>query len=108
MSLLVLDIAQLFQQQFGGKPYKVTQAPQTGDDGSAIFKINRGPNTITTDLQTVDSKGTEIWLPLYFEDLPKEVGDNGKLFLPYTVVRISGSSNWVRTPLAERRGSAKE
>ena len=92
MSNIIIDIEQLFDKT-------------TGD----IIKIPGNKAQVTDkNLLTNDMFGVEVWLPVYFEDLPDDVGDKGRLFLPYTVVRISGSSTIVRTPLAERRGTVKE
>lgn len=107
MSSIIIDIDRLFQQQFGTKPH-IVKIPGENNSGE-IYKINTTNTTnLTSDYLTKDSKGVEIWLPVYFGGLPADVGDNGDLFLPYTVVRITGSSTIIRTPLAERRGSVKE
>lgn len=109
MSRISTDLENLYLRSFGSKPYHIDKVSDVKDSGTNGFKINT-TNTggYGTDKLTKDSKGVEIWLPVYLEDLPAEVGDNGKLFLPYSVVRISGSSTVVRTPLAERIGSVKE
>jgi hypothetical protein len=52
--------------------------------------------------------GVEIWLPTRFRQLPSDLFSDTTLLLPYCVIRITGSSTIVRTPLAERRGTVKE
>ena len=108
MSNFVFDIEKLFERQFGTKPYKVGEVAPGIDVNEYKTSGLKKNQEIPTNLLTKDLFGVEVWLPVYFDGLPKEVGDNGKLFLPYTVIRISGSSNIVRTPLAECRGSVKE
>ncbi len=109
MATIITDLEQLFQRQFGSKPYHISKASDDSTNATSGYKINT-TNTegYGSDMLTKDSKGVEIWLPIYLEDLPQEVGDNGKLFLPYCVVRIGGSNTIISTPLAERIGSVKE
>lgn len=111
MATIISSIEELYRRQFGNKPYKVGNTTESKDSSQAdsIYKINSSTNGgYGTDKLTKDSQGVEIWLPVWLEDLPAEVGDNGKLFLPYSVVRVSGKNNIISTPMAERIGSVKE
>lgn len=108
MSTTVFEIEQLYNQYFGTKPsiatvFKNDKEPIKAD-GSVSFPASK--KTTTTSLGGVLSEqylGVEIWLPttLKFE--------NGSTFyLPYSTIRITGSKSFIRTPLAERKGSVKE
>lgn len=106
MATIISNLETLYQRQFGSKPYHVEPVAETKD--SRIFNIASTDAKYGTDKLTTDSQGVEIWLPVYLEDLPKEVGENGLLYLPYSVVRVSGKNNIISTPMAERIGSVKE
>lgn len=111
MSSIITNLEDLYQRTFGSKPYQVGTIPGPLDskEPKSIYKINSSTNGgYGTDKLTTDTQGVEIWLPVWLEDLPGEVGDNGKLFLPYSVVRITGNNTIISTPLAERIGSVKE
>lgn len=111
MATIISDLETLYQRQFGSKPYSVGNTTEAKDSSGqqSIYKISSNSNGgYGTDKLTTDSQGVEIWLPVWLEDLPDSVGENGELFLPYSVVRISGSSTIVRTPMAEQLGSVKE
>lgn len=111
MSSLIFDIEQLYMRTFGSRPYKVGE--QTYKDAQEPgYKLNSTkPDIISAKdgsvLQT-SLHGIEIWLPTKLRNLPGDLFEGGVLDMPFTVVRITGSSTIVRTPLAERRGTVKE
>lgn len=126
MSHIIFDIENLYYRYFGTKP-KIGEAQRNyedkggnynincpdGQDAEAPYKIALTNNRIKTSpkgsvLITEDLKGVEIMLPTVLDDLPEDIGKNGSFSLPYSVIRITGSSTIVRTPLSERRGSVKE
>ena len=126
MGLLILDIEKEFQTVFGLKP-KVGKVPDISEDQGGKAHINSViPSTddskflinsvkdsrISTKtgslLLSKDTTGVDIWLPITLDNLPSNIGNNGSLELPYCVVRITGSSSIVRTPMVERKGSVKE
>ena len=112
MSTIAFELQQLYQQTFGTKPVIGKVQYNTADVGGLFKVLAKTEEVVYTEtgapLTAKDIRGTEIWLPVYFFNLPADIGDNGRLFLPYCVVRISGTSTVIRTPLAERIGSAKE
>lgn len=77
------------------KPYEINA---TKND---IIQANDG-STLSTSYA-----GVEIWLPTWFRGLPQDIR-GGVLFMPYTVVRITGKKTIVKTALAERKGTVKE
>jgi hypothetical protein len=110
MSSFVLDIETLYQRTFGSKPYRVPGMEPSNDPGSP-YVVNGSNTTISqiTGSALVDQYlGIEIWLPLYLRDLPATLFPQTTWFLPFSVVRVTGSSSYVKTPLIERRGSVKE
>lgn len=110
MATIISDISALYQRQFGSRPYTVGKTTESKDSkgDQNLYNIASLDSTYGTDKLTKDSQGVEIWLPVWLEDLPNEVGDSGRLFLPYSVVRVTGKNTIISTPLAERIGSAKE
>ena len=111
MSTIAFDLEQLFQQTFGSRPYKVPADSLTADDQGTKYLVNR-KSKLTAD--NVGSKlseeynNKEIWLPTRFTGLKIPDFDQGKVFLPYSVIRISGKKTIVKTPMAERQGTVKE
>jgi hypothetical protein len=112
MATIIYDIEQLYQRIFGnGQTYHIGKKAGTDSAIAALpgYKVAANKAAALPEiLQTTDGYGVDIWLPVWFEDLPKNIGDNGTLFLPYCVMRLTGMSTIVRTPQAERMGSVKE
>lgn len=117
MGLLVFELEDLYQRTFGTKP--VVPKVQPGVDNSTPFQVpaKRADELFSktgAPLFSTDLYGVEVWLPTEFFNLPQTTAaqrsafPNGRLKLPYSVIRITGSSTIIRTPLAERRGSVKE
>ncbi len=109
MASLIFEFEGLYQQYFGAKP-KILALPYNKSDESVPEKISNYAYANKKQLFTSDGKllkdeflGVEIWLPT------KLIDDNNIThYLPYSTVSITGASSWVKTPLAERRGSVKE
>ncbi len=111
MANLLFDIESLYRQQFGSMPYKIGNVAVSDGNDAEVYKLAQDQFKkpfLTSNLKTTDLMGVEVWMPTYFDELPEEIGNNGRLFLPYGVVRVTGSSNIIRTPLAERIGTVKE
>ena len=103
------NIEQLFKTYFGSKPYKVPGlSPVAAVQGYEPITKNNQVTQVTGSTLLTQYLGAEIWLPVWFRGLPEYIGDGGVLFLPYTVVKISGKKTIISTPLAERRGSVHE
>ena len=116
---LATEFIDLYESFFGTKPHV---APESHND--------RPPKTAPSNLEpevkgkVYDERtvwpysvqgtpswdrilGVDIWLPTTLTGK----GSDGKpktWQLPYCVFNIMGSSSWIKTPLAERRGSVKE
>jgi Domain of unknown function (DUF6046) len=111
MSSLIVDIENLYQRTFGSRPYKIdglSPINNAGQPYSIPAKTQSEAYSKNGSLLETKYFGVEIWLPVKFRDLDVDKFSTGVLELPYSVVRITGSSNWVKTPLSERRGSVKE
>lgn len=103
------NIEQLFKNVFGSTPYKVPElSAPVSDAGYQINGQSKAISQISGSTLVTDYNGVEIWLPVWFRNLPAGIGENGALFLPYTVVKISGKKTIIKTPLTERRGTVKE
>lgn len=121
MSTIVVDLNEQYRHFFGTSPKVGTIVPQQEDKGFTVNKTNKKSgleeqfvisqnNTKSKEVFSITGSklqeqylGVEIWLPtsLRFED-------GTTFYLPYSVIRISGSKTIVRTALAERRGTVKE
>lgn len=107
---MLFDIEKLYPQTFGSTPYKVP-ALTNQDEPSPAYTLQGKKNDITQvtgSTLLTQFNGVEIWLPVWFRGLPAGIGENGVLFLPYTVVKIQGKKTIVSTPMMERRGTVKE
>jgi len=111
MSSIVFDIQELYQRTFGSRPYVVKnntlpqqqQQPYQLQGSHALELFDKVGNTLQENVL-----GVEIWLPTILANLPTALFPDTFLKLPYSVIRITGSSTIVRTPLAQRRGTVKE
>lgn len=97
MSSIPSELEQLYLRYFGNKP-------------KVVLPKDVPPTSYTSKSGMLSTRflGVEIWLPVTLIGLPNEIGDNGKLFLPYCTVRIAGSSDFIKTPMNLQRGSVKE
>jgi hypothetical protein len=105
---LIIDIAELFQKQFGKKPYVVGALTNTAQEESpfrvaGITTKSEKEFTAKGSLIKEQYKGVEIMLPIRIYDGPALL-----TYLPYSVLNISGKKTIVETPLSERIGSVKE
>lgn len=50
-------------------------------------------------------KGIDVWFPTQFFEAGGKIS---VAYLPYSVVRVSGKKNIVKTPLIDRKGTVKE
>ena len=106
---LILDLGELFKNQFGSKPYVLG----IGGSGTApdpyknIPVSTKGLTEFTATGSELRSQylGVEIFLPIKIYD---ESGTGLLMHLPYCVVSISGKNNYVSTPMIDRKGSVKE
>jgi hypothetical protein len=111
MSSIVYDIDQLYQRTFGGRPAVPKDLPPL-PPATPPYALQGAPVRRNTDMvgNTLRSTymGVEVWLPTAFTDLPADLFERGVFELPFSVIRVTGSTTIVRTPLADRRGSVKE
>jgi hypothetical protein len=110
MSTAVFDLQELYARNFGSKPVVGALSPIASNEPR--FQLPKALDEVVTDkngsiLQTLVN-GKEIWLPTKFRGLNNKDFNNGEMDLPYTVISIKASASWVKTPLADRQGSAKE
>jgi hypothetical protein len=98
MSILAFDLERYYRQAFG-KPPVINGRNNTSKDD----QFSDLGNLLKT--KYLDK---EIWLPVKFFGL-KNVGFSfDELLLPYTTIKIIGGKSVIKTPLVERKGSAKE
>lgn len=104
----IIDLAQLFKNQFGSKPYVINKKGDISDDPGELYKIGSSKSAD----QEFTPKGSLILEKVLGIDifLPIRLFDNGSLLmhLPYCVLRISSKKTVIKTPLAERKGTVKE
>lgn len=108
MSNQIINISELFQKTFGGKPYQIptpSESTDTRDQDSFILPQKSSSNKFTDrgSLLSEQLLGVEIMLPVKFYDAGKLL-----MSLPYTVVKISSKKTIVETALNDRIGSVKE
>lgn len=110
MSTIAFDLEQLYQRTFGGRPYKVPseQITHPQEAGYVITGTNNAVSQLSGSALIENYLGKEIWLPTRFLGLNINSFQRSELFLPYTVIRISGKKTIVKTPMAERQGTVKE
>ena len=103
------NIEQLFKTTFGSNPYKVPGLSEPPNETGYKLKGSNSPMTqITGSTLSTYHEGAEIWLPTWFRGLPANMFENGNLFLPYSVISLSGKKNIIETNLTERFGTVKE
>lgn len=105
---IIHDVAKLFQETFGRKPYVVPGISDTSVESNDYRLTGQGSNaekefTAKGSLLKEQYNGVEILLPVRFFD-----GQNLIAYMPFVVLKISGTENIQRTPLAERIGTVKE
>jgi len=106
----IIDLGKLFQRVFGGKPYVINKNGDVTDAPGELYQIPANSLVIKNGQQLTPKgslvaekyKGVEIWLPTY-------LSANGvTVFLPYSIIKITGKKTIIRTPLVERMGTVKE
>lgn len=106
---LIIDIAELFQRQFGSKPYNVPPVREEKVTAGEAYNIAtaavKAEKEFTAKGSLIREKylGVEIFLPIRLYEGNKEL-----MYFPYSVVRITGKNSWINTPMVERRGSTHE
>lgn len=112
MGNLVLDIQDLYKQNFGGNPVVPDENKDFKFSQPAGFVV---PGNNAELSQILGSKliekynGIDVWLPTWFRDVPDvAAGGTGAVFFPWSVIRISNKKDIVKTPMAERKGTVKE
>jgi hypothetical protein len=105
----IIDLGQLFQKQFGTKPYVINGNGDLSDNAEG-FKINGSITTAAEKEFTAKGSliketlnGISILLPVRFYD-----GSELLMHLPYVTVSIRFKQTIIKTPMVERKGSVKE
>ncbi len=104
----VLDIIELYQKTFGRKPYVVPGISDTGNENND-YRLTESASDAEKEFTAKGSllkeqyNGVEIMLPVRLYDGPTMIA-----YMPFVVVKISGSKTIIETPLSERQGSVKE
>lgn len=102
----IIDLGKLFQKTFGSNPYLINDEAEKVTDGTP-YKIsgviNEEIRTSMGSLVKTKLKGVEVWLPVLFF-----MGNQPLLSLPYSVIRITGKKNIVKTSVMYRKGTVKE
>ena len=94
---VIIDLGKLFENTFGGKPYVIESLGNGLDSDKLTSSLG---STLKEQI-----KGIDVWFPTRFFEA------GGKIpvgYLPYSVVRVSGKKNIVKTPLIDWKGTAKE
>lgn len=104
---LILNLGELFQKQFGSKPYLIGNTDTVDKTSGYAFNGMKSLPSITNSGSLLREKylGIDIFLPIRFFD---ETGTNELMYLPYSVLRISGKNSVVSTPMIDRKGAVHE
>lgn len=105
---VIIDLGKLFANTFGGKPYHIQEQSEKPTEGTP-YQISgaSAEQLVTSNGSLIKEKvnGVDIWFPVRFYN----AGDNIPIaYLPYSVVRITGKKNIVKTPVMYRKGTVKE
>lgn len=117
MSSIPTELENLYQRYFGSRPVVVVPPPSSPASDASVPTRNA-----SSGYPVLSNRGavladqylnTEIWLPITLRALgPGFVnaknGTVGEWYLPYATVNISGSADYIKTPLNQRKGSVKE
>jgi hypothetical protein len=102
----IFDLQKLYEKTFGSKPYVI----QKTDSSQEIVEPYSIPSAVADSnfsakgsILSETYNGVEVWLPVRFYDGPSLL-----MFLPYTVISITGKKTIVETAVAERKGTVKE
>ena len=123
MSTIAYEIEQLYLSVFGSKPHIAKQVggekidgkfdipssnPSTADSNGQYERLAPNRQTIVPELSVNGSLykeqflGVEIWLPT------RLILGQKTLYLPYSAISVTATSSWIKTGMAERKGSVKE
>ena len=124
MSTIAYELEQLYLSVFGSKPHIAKQGgglhldgmfktpssnPSTGDKGgiaSVPFNTDlyqdKPEVSVNGSLYKEQFLGVEIWLPT------RLILGQKTLYLPYSAISVTATSSWIKTGMAERKGSVKE
>lgn len=109
MSLLTVNLQTHYESVFGSKPHISAETEKLAQEsGIKISGQNRAYTTVKGSTLTTEFAGKEIWLPVKFVNLDPAVFGVSEMLLPWVTIKISGQSEIVRTPMAERGGKVKE
>ena len=111
------ELTQLYYEIFGSKPHVASSFFHKKEDNanSTVTRVNmtgiplplnKGDLTIGGSSLREHYEGVEIWLPTRLILSPRS--KENIWFLPYSAISITGSSHWIKTALAERKGTVKE
>lgn len=108
MAAIIIDLENLYQRQFGGKP--VVPEEQAAPPATIVNLPGNNPEAFTKVGSSLYDRyrDQDVWLPVRFTGLNVDVFGASSLLLPHSVIKISGKKNIVKTALAERQGAVKE
>jgi hypothetical protein len=102
----IFQLEKLYEKTFGSKPFHVPPASNSADAVEPFLLQQMSPSSKYSPKGSILSEtlqGVEVWLPVRFFD-----GSALLMYLPYTVVKITGKKTIIETAVAERRGTVKE
>lgn len=100
----IINIEKLFENTFGNKPYKVPELTKMAELDPYKDIATKADEQFSNkgSLVAEQYRGVEIFLPVSLF-----IGSE-KFYLPYCVVKMGFKSNYIKTPLNERKGTVKE
>ena len=117
MSTIPQELLDLHQRYFGSKPVVVTPTPTYPSNDASVPLTNNNPSYPVRSpkgaILAEEFLNVEIWLPITLKALPTDMihaknGTAGEWYLPYATIMISGDASMIKTPLNQRKGTAKE
>lgn len=111
MSSFVFDLQDYHERIFGTKPKISEETARMAEDSSAIRISSKPDSDIFSSKGSrlrENYKGKEIWMPIRMVNLDEAVFGVTEIFFAYCTLKISGSSDIVRTKMANRIGTVKE
>lgn len=110
MSQISFDLNKLYQHAFGGKPFIIGNEESQSELKPFTIDGQNKQVSQTLGSQLIDTyRDKEIWLPVKFDGFnPTEFDGLSEIFLPYSVIKISGKKTIIKTSLTERKGTVKE
>lgn len=108
MAFIVKDYSDIYERQFGTKPVVPSEQERRELEGFTLQGQNPGYSSTLGSTLLTTYMGREIWLPIKFYDLDRNIFGASEILLPYATLDISAKKTIVKTPLAERQGTVKE